>query len=164
MILLYERGPIQDLSEAHLRSREMCGSVPQQEQGVEVWRGQENRLSIDLDRLLPYRRELFQARLDSLAGWMGMDIHEVIMILEKLAFEMEGRVVVGMIHPYSEFFLKHPIRTLVLPEVPEVHVPAGAMHGDRIIQAQAIHTPSAPSSGSRAGHRPTPDGQWLLGK
>lgn len=132
----------------HLRGGEVRGGVAQQEQCVEVRGGQVNRLPIDIDRLLPHWRELLQAGFDALTGGVGMDIHEVVVVLEVLAFEMEGGVmVVGVVDPDPEVGLQRRVGALVLAEVPEIDIPAGPMHGLGIIQAQAVplqdHHPDA---------------------
>ena len=135
-----EHRPVGDVPHADLRGGKVRGGMPQQEEGVEVGRGQLHGGAVDLDlfgRLLA--GAALQLLFDGAVGEVGVDVQEVEMVFDQNAVEGEGRVMVDILVDLHLSLAAQQLVGLLLAAVePDVDVAARPVFGPRVGEAQSV--------------------------
>ena len=140
MAVFDEHRPVGDVPHADLHGGEVRCGVPQQEEGVEVGRGQLHGGAVDLGlfgRLLA--GAALQLLFNGAVGEVGVDVQKVEVVFDQDAVEGEGRVVVDiLVYLHLPLAAQQLVGLLLAAVEPDVDVAARPVLGPRVGEAQSV--------------------------
>ena len=123
-VFLHKEGPIKNLPQIDVCTREVRYSMFNQKQGMQIGRWQIHLRSIILDIIFIILAQFLEYFLHFSTGPTSMNIYKVIMILHYEISPVEyGMVVMRSIYLYTLLLIQSGIRFFLLSKLPDVNIP-----------------------------------------
>lgn len=134
-----KKRPIREVPQTYFGRSEVHGRMTQQKQRIEIGRRQVQRGTVDHNDLTRKQGQLLQTSFDEPIGRAGMDVDEVIMVLDNNPVGNElGVVVLAVIDPNALLAKKQRIGLGLTTEKPDVNVTARTVGRNGVTEACGI--------------------------